>query len=532
MRVLESLPAVLRGEDRVSVVFAYDSTSAFNDGVLELLRDAGCRVMPWDQLEHITVDLVVTASENIEVPEGDCPVLVLPHGVGFHKQVPDSRGTGARLSGVVSDTLLKTGRVWQAVSHPAQEAELLSVQPEAAGRTVLVGDPCLDELEGSRPRRQAYRAALGVAESQRLVVISSTWGRTSLLGQHPVLPARVLAQLPWDEYRVAAVVHPNVWAAHGAWQLRAVLADCVDAGLMVMPPVHAWRAALVAADVLIGDHGSVTLYGASAGVPVLMGAFGLDAMTGSAVGDLAACAPRLDVDGDLRGQIEDAMRTHTPYQYAQIADKAFAERGQALARLRHVIYRLLKLSEPPAAAPSAATVPLAQRPGSEVTSWLVTTHVTAGGAEPVIGVSRFPAAVGTVAKEVESAVSFTHLACTDEEADSRLAESASVLLCSRSASSAVAAVRWIEDELERLPGSLMAATRVRGGGVLVGLRDGRVVEAMVTGPVRDTGLCAAVVYACLRSGLTVDDAMLTLRVGDGGQEEAVALRVRPGLPVV
>ncbi|MGN5379426.1 hypothetical protein ACQ4WX_25450 [Streptomyces lasalocidi] len=146
VRVLETLPALLRGDSRVTVVFAHDPTSAFNSGVLELLHHVGCRVMPWEQLGSVVPDLVLTASENIDVPEGDCPVLVLPHGVGFQKLVPDSRSPRERLSGVVPESLLESGRAWLAVSHPDQEEQLLASHPKVSGRTLLVGDPCFDEL--------------------------------------------------------------------------------------------------------------------------------------------------------------------------------------------------------------------------------------------------------------------------------------------------------------------------------------------------------------------------------------------------
>lgn len=187
----------------------------------------------------MTPDLILSASENVDVPEGDCPVLVLPHGVGFQKFVPDSRSARERLSGVVPDSLLESGRAWLAVSHPAQEEQLLATHPKASGRTLLVGDPCFDELIGSRARRKAYREALGVADHQRLVMVSSTWGPTSLLGSEPDLLPRLLSQLPCDEARVGAIVHPNVWSAHGAWQLRTVQAAALDAGLLLMPAVHA-----------------------------------------------------------------------------------------------------------------------------------------------------------------------------------------------------------------------------------------------------------------------------------------------------
>ncbi|MFJ5101233.1 hypothetical protein [Streptomyces sp. NPDC088554] len=528
VRVLEALPALLRGDSRVTIVFAHDPTSAFDAGVLDLLYDAGCRVMPWAQLADITPDLILSASENIDVPEGGCPVLVLPHGVGFQKRVPDSRSPRDRLSGVVPDPLLESGRAWLAVSHPAQEEQLLAAYPKAAGRTLLVGDPCFDELVGSRPLREVYRESLGLAPHQRLVVVSSTWGPTSLLGRHPDLPARLLGQLPWDAYRVAAIVHPNVWSAHGAWQLRTLQAAALEAGLLLMPAVHAWRPALVAADVVIGDHGSVTLYGASAGTPVLLATVGDDAVPGTAIHDLAGAAPRLDVGGSLLRQVEDVVRDHTPDRYAAVARRAFAEPGQALARLRAALYRLLALPEPGSPAPAPALLPAPDPPGAAVTSWQVLTGLDGrGGGQPLVVVRRFPATVGT---HDGPAPAFAHLACSDEEPDLRLTESASVILRRSAAPTAVGALRWIRDTLARLPGSLLAATPVHAGGCLVGLRDGRVVEVTATGHGTDPGAAAAVVYTCLLADHPLDDAWVTLRIA-GVRDEDVVLRLRPAVTV-
>ncbi|MET7510085.1 hypothetical protein [Streptomyces albidoflavus] len=526
VRVLETLPALLRDDARVSVVFAYDPTSAFSDGVLDLLRAAGCRTAPWEQLSHIEPDLILSASENIEVPEGDCPVLVLPHGVGFQKLVPDSRSSRERLSGVVPDSLLESGRAWLAVSHPSQEEQLLVGHPKAAGRTLLVGDPCFDELAGSGGHRAAYREALGVAEHQRLVMVSSTWGPTSLLGRHPGLLARLLARLPMDSHRVGAIVHPNVWSAHGAWQTRTLHSAALDAGLLLMPTVHAWRPALVAADVVVGDHGSVTLYGASLGKPVLLAAFGEDAVPGTAVYRLASLAPRLDVRADPLPQVEEVVRAHSAERYAEVAAQAFAEPGHALAKLRTALYDLLRLPEPPSAPPASLALPVPDPRAASVTSWQVDTGLSEDDG-PAVSVHRIPAAVASEADTApESADFFTHLACSDDERDRRLAESASVLVRRLAAPTAVAALRWTEETLAELPGSLLAASAVRGGGHLVGLRDGRVVEVSTTGPALDAGLPAAVVYACLRAGLPLHDTQVTLRLG-GVREEDVLLRLRP-----
>ncbi|MEU2713274.1 hypothetical protein [Streptomyces sp. NPDC007205] len=537
MRILESLPALLRDDPRVSVVFAHDPSSAFGSGVRDLLRASGCRVMPWEQLAHTDADLILTASENVDVPEGDCPVLVLPHGIGFQKRVPDARGPHDRLSGLVPDTLLESGRAWLAVSHPDQERQLLAAHPKTAGRTLLLGDPCYDELLAGRARRDAYREALGVAADQRLVVISSTWGPTSLLGRHPDLPVGLLGALPQDAYRVAAVVHPNVWSAHGAWQIRTLQASALDAGLILMPPVHAWRPALVAADVVIGDHGSVTLYGAALGHPVLLGAFGADAVPETAVRGLAAAAPRLDPGGDLAAQVEDVVRDHTPERYAPVTRQAFAGAGRALVRLREVVYELLDLPEPASGPPPDLLLPRPEPAAEPVTSWLVVTETGMEASGAVVTVRRYPAAARAHARggidAEDGSLRCVHLACSDGERDRRRLESASVIARTAPAGSAAEALAWIRATLAELPGALLAACAVRSGGHLVGLRDGRVVETAVTGPATASGLPAAVVYAWLRQLCAAPadrpapaDALLTLRLA-GVRDEDVVLRMRP-----
>ncbi|MEU8567236.1 hypothetical protein AB0C51_02555 [Streptomyces pathocidini] len=524
VRALEVLPALLRDDPRVSVVFAYDSTSAFHDGVLALLRREGCRIMPWEQLGDCSPDLIVSASENIDVPEGDCPVLVLPHGVGFHKFVPDSRAPRTRLSGMVADELLEAGRAWLAVSHPDQEEQLVATHPKVAGRTLLVGDPCYDQLVGGLARRPAHRRALGVDDGQRLVVLSSTWGPTSLIGRDPGLPARVPAELPLDAYRVAAIVHPNVWSAHGAWQIRALEAAALDAGLLLIPPIGAWQSALLAADLVIGDHGSVTLYGAALGKPVLLGAFGDDVVRGTAMADLGRLAPRLDPAESMREQVDRAVGGQAPDRYEAVAARAFAVPGQAVARLRAAVYRLLDLSEP--------TVPAPQLPVSEpdlrsarVTKWLARTTASTVLGQTTVTVERFPVTGGEEHGEGHAAA-HTHLACETEEPDHHVIESASVLVRRSPAPTAVAGLAWIRDTLGRWPGSRLTAVKVAGG-CLVGLRDGRVVEVTTTGPEIDPGLPGAVVHTLLRAGTDFGEgALVTLRAG--AREEDVAVRLRPG----
>ncbi|MFB6567737.1 CDP-glycerol glycerophosphotransferase family protein [Streptomyces noursei] len=360
VRVLDVLRPVLRDDPRVHLVFAFDPTSAFNDGVHALLRSVGARVLPWHQFARTDPDLIVTATENADLTAAHhtCPVLVLPHGVGFHKVVPDARSDRDRLAGVVPDALLRSGRARLAISHPDQAAQLAAAHPATAGRTLLVGDPCYDALLGGRALRATYRAALGIADGRRLIMISSTWRDRSVLGRDPALPARLLAELPLDDYAVALVTHPNITSAHGGYALRSHLGSAHDAGLLTIPPTAGWQATLLAADLLIGDHGSVTFYGAALGTPLLLGAFSDDeAVAGTPMAELGRIAPRLQREAPLRPQVERALglgrgpADDTPERLRKVGESAFATPGRALARLRTAVYDLLRLPEPENGAP-------------------------------------------------------------------------------------------------------------------------------------------------------------------------------------
>ncbi|MCK7622018.1 CDP-glycerol glycerophosphotransferase family protein [Streptomyces sp. RS10V-4] len=536
VRLLDVLGPVLRDDPRIDLVFAYDPTSAFNDGVHALLRSVAARVLPWPQFGRTRPDLVITATENADLAtaDHDCPVLVLPHGAGFHKTVPDSRSDRDRLAGLVPDALLRTGRVWFTISHPDQAAQLAAAHPATAGRTLLIGDPCYDALLDGRNLRDRYRRALGVRDDRRLIMLSSTWRDHSLLGRDPALPARLLAELPLDDYAVALVTHPNITAAHSGYTLRSHLASAHDAGLLAIPPTAGWQATLLAADLLIGDHGSVTFYGAALGTPLLLGAFGEDeAVAGTPMAELGRIAPRLRPQAPLRPQIERALGDGPPpgdgtaERLRKVGESAFAAPGRALELLRTAVYDLLCLPEPAAAPPPrpAPEPPVLPDPPEPLTACHFHTSLSDGPDGPRVAVERTPATVAafsSVARNDLPGGPFRHLSCADDATDRQWPESASVLFRRAAADSVVAADRWIDDTLARYPGCRLAATTVAGRGCRAGLRDGRTVELSATGLLDDPAVLAAVVYTCLRARRPLE-GFVTLALAD--RTEDVALRL-------
>ncbi|MBO2456248.1 hypothetical protein [Actinomadura violacea] len=283
---------------------------------------------------------------------------------------------------------------------------------------LVAGDPCFDRLAASVPWRDRYRAALGLRGGQRLVVATSTWGEGSLVGRRPELMARLLAELPADEYRVAAVIHPNAWHEPGPWQLRAWLADCRRAGMLLIPPREGWRAALVASDAVVGDHGSVTLYAAALGRPVFLGAFPREGVAaGTAMAGLGEESAFLD-DARIREQLGSAVSGSG----AKVADAVFAEQGRSAEILRSAAYRLMRLDPPPRRVRVLPVPPPRPEPrrweDGEVPALVAAVTVEVEPGRAVFTVERTPAEMADLRSAPPRG--HRHLVVDDTEPDHRL----------------------------------------------------------------------------------------------------------------
>ncbi|HEX4220969.1 MAG TPA: hypothetical protein VHZ97_01260 [Pseudonocardiaceae bacterium] len=270
---------LVESDPRVQVVFTA-APEIFDADVPRLLRDAGAAVIPWQQATRERFDLALAASCS-SIARLHAPVLVLPHGAGYGKRSPSALGA---VYGLDRNELVAEGRVLPAsivLSHNSQRDLLAAQCPPALPMAVVAGDPCYDRLRASLGLRAAYRSALGVGPGQELVVVASTWGPNGLFGRFPDVVAELPHRLASDRYRTAALFHPAMWA-HGPRQLRAWLAEACAAGLLLVEPTVDWRGVLVAADHVIGDHGSLSTYAAAIGRAVRYVDTGAELTPGSA----------------------------------------------------------------------------------------------------------------------------------------------------------------------------------------------------------------------------------------------------------
>jgi hypothetical protein len=193
----------------------------------------------------------------------------------------------------------------------------------------------------SLPSRNRYRRALGVTTTQRLIVVSSTWGPGGVFGGTPDLLPLMMDQLPPDQFRVVTLLHPAVWGAHGRRQIAAWTRDCQQAGMILAGPTDDWRAYVAAADVLIGDFGSVTAYAAAVGLPVLcLATCGTDRTVPHSPQSLVlGGAGRLDVTTPIRPQLCAAR----PVDHRRVAAAITSRPGLSGQLIRQVLYRLMGL---------------------------------------------------------------------------------------------------------------------------------------------------------------------------------------------
>jgi hypothetical protein len=508
-RLLDAL-RFFRNDFRVKVIFTVNETSLYSAGVYDLLRHAGVEhIVPWSEVGEMHYALAISASENIDFDALRGTTMVLPHGVGFNKYVPDPDTGGTRLAGLPPSTALHSGRVRLVLSHPAQEQQLREVCPEVEGHTAATGDPTYDQLLASAPLRERYRRKLGL-RGRKLVLLSSTWRSESEIGRWRTLPREMLASLPSDEYQVAVALHPNIWSWYGTVQVHTWFSDALDAGLLLIPPSRGWQAALLAAHQVVGDHGSLSLYSAALGKPLLLAAFGDETVAGTPIDTLGRTADHLDRRRDLRAQVEHSLITHDPRRFSSLTQETFAHVGDSTTMLRDLLYRELDLTPPEDDGPLLRPADAAPE-RLPVTAFDVYTEFT----EPdTIVMWRYPRATrpdheGQEHPRPTSPRAVRHLAVDEDERDLRRPQQASVLI-RRDLADDTEALAWAAETQSCYPGARLAAAATSTG-CIAKIKDGPYIRATTTASV-DPMILASAIYACVLER-RISDHIVTVRAG-------------------
>jgi hypothetical protein len=442
-------------------------------------------------------------------------------GAGSREPGAGSREPGA-VFGLSDETLKHDGRIVPAsigLSHAEQFSRLSEGCPDAVRFAFIAGDPCYDRIAASLPRRLRYRNAFHLRPGQRLITVASTWREDSLFGTDPLLVSRMLSELPYDEYRVALVLHPNVWASHSNFQVRAWLAEALRAGLILLPPEEGWRAAVIAADWVVSDHGSVSVYAAAAGRPVLLEKSGretIDARSG--LGRLLAVAPALDQRAPIEPQLRlaEGLREHT---HAVAAEWVTSAPGRALRLIRDELYRIMNAAPPETEPAIMAVESPAVDEAPPTTLW---THVEQPGTDPrELSACRRPADVAGPGRP-------GILIAADDELDHRLLSRADIIQMTGGLP-LLDEQEWSAAVFEHRPGARLTLVRT-GRRARLRTREGVVISLVLDGidSPGDADLVFAVLAERFLSGTGDLSALspLVLRLGPARRVKA-AFRLLP-----
>ncbi|MFC1418123.1 hypothetical protein [Streptacidiphilus cavernicola] len=516
------LDALLVLPSRVSLYFTVNPGSAFTAGLdayAQALEREGVTVLPWPDAVARSFDVAVACAVHRSMSRLRAPLVIMPHGAGYNRLVRQSTGDGSSAAGLSRRELTHRGKVFPAVvglSHPGQFEQLRRSCPEAVTRAQVVGDPCFDRIRDSLPQRDRYRAALGALDGRKLVVVNSTWSGHSLLGQHPDLPLRLVQELPADEFAVALVLHPNIWARHDPHKL---MRSAEAAGLMVIPPQRGWQAALVAADWVVGDHGSVSFYGAALDRVTLLAATGeAELDPHSPTYAFGRTAPPLDPGRDLHAQLLLAAEQYDGAALRAVTDLSLGEPGQATRNLLRILGPFVGAVSTPKDQDSPVPYP-DPRP---VTGRPTAYDVTGERDGRAVRIRRYPLSTEPVAARGFYTV-------TSEEPRLGLRAVAEVVVREHPHGELPPAA-WLALTADQLPGLNLAVTALDRDCALVRLRSGLLLEATAVRPwgSPETALDPTLLGAALGvwltrggSGAELTEQELTVHTGD-----RVAVRVR------
>lgn len=359
---LREMYAPLLSDPRIRLTFTI-APHKFDEGASRFVRSQIRPTMPWGQAVRMPFDLALAAGAR-GIEQVSAPVVLVPHGASHIKlaRSPDMRIESVEhpVHGLSRDYLTRNGRVVPKVlvlAHEEERAELRRSCPEALPAVEVVGDPFFDRIMMSLPRRAEYRRALGLGAGQKLTVACLTW-QPDLPSSHlKTLLTRLKDELKPPVHRTVLLIHPNAREGAAGLRLNTLLNEFRHHGIEAIRPETDWRPLLVAADWIIGDHGSISLYSTASRTPIVLARFpSADVNPVSPAVELALAAPRLSPSPPLPEQLAAAAAGYRHEHHAAVAARISSEPGRFHRNFTRLLYRLLAM-DPPAQPPAVEPLP-------------------------------------------------------------------------------------------------------------------------------------------------------------------------------
>ena len=224
----------------------------------------------------------------------------------------------------------------------------LKHNPRLQGIVVAVGDLSADRLLSLRPERDEIRAGFGCSPDDFVVLLQSTYGATSLMESigNELVPQCVSLAAETD-FRFILQTHPHHWTGPYAQDHpygHFLLDQEGKPGITVIHHDEDWAPYMMASDMVITDHTSLSMTYALLGKPMLFVAVpGTTLIEGNPGERLAQVLPKLSSIENLAVDIERARNEFPREQVAEIAKDILSYPGEAADRIQKEVYGLLGL---------------------------------------------------------------------------------------------------------------------------------------------------------------------------------------------
>lgn len=331
-RRLLDVAELVESDPYLHVVFSPVPGPDVNAVELFLLGN-GIFPLPWSEVLHTHFDLILSA-DGVGLSALSGPVIVVP------------ADPTQEITPFGPDLVNRTPSPTITLSTSRQRSELRALCEIPTAPVTVIGDPVYDRLIASLPFRSCYRAAFRLASEDTLTLVSSASGSSSLFDRSPGLLTRLANELWPLDHTLLCLLDPEIWATYGARQVRAWAKDATRYGLVLIGPDVDWRVAVVAADNVIGDFGTVSMYAASIGRRVLLAHTPPENLAaGSPDEALARSSSVLNPRMPLRQQVANQQLTR-PLDSSDMAYHLTSAPRWSGVALRALIYRTLGLQQP------------------------------------------------------------------------------------------------------------------------------------------------------------------------------------------
>ena len=302
--------------------------------------------LPFPKARRRAWDLIVFADhDDMERFPVNVPKVRISHGIYGSKLVDgvpyryDPRWVEHR------------GRVFYSrMFEPSEAAVRFGVahNPRLEGILVAVGDLAADCMLALRGQRDAIREAHAYGPGDRVVLLQSTYGPTSLMetiGRELVAECVRLAAT--GRWRFILQTHPHHWSGArpdvppcGAM----LLAQEGKPGIRIIHQGEDWATHMIASDMVITDHTSLSMTYALLGKPMLFVDGRAELIEGNPGQRLAAVLPKLGAPETLEPDLLAALESLPEKQVKEITGDILSYPGEAAERVRREVYELLGLS--------------------------------------------------------------------------------------------------------------------------------------------------------------------------------------------